>query len=54
MYAPVVTRFVTNGVKIDRKCATYGSHIRAMPEMIEWTVAAKLELEEIHELDMEF
>ena len=54
MYAPVVTRFVTYDVKIDKKCAAYGSHILAMPEMIEWTAAAKLEPEEIDELDMEF
>jgi glutathione S-transferase len=54
MYAPVVTRFVTYDVKIDKKCAAYGSHILAMPEMIEWTAAAKLEAEEIEELDMEF
>ena len=54
MYAPVVTRFVTYDVKVDKKCAAYGKHILAMPEMIEWTAAAKLEPEEIEELDMEF
>jgi glutathione S-transferase len=54
MYAPVVTRFVTYDVKVDRKCAAYGALILAMPEMIEWTAAAKLEPEEIDELDMEF
>ncbi len=54
MYAPVVTRFVTYDVKLDKKCAAYGAHILAMPEMIEWTAAAKLEPEEIDELDMEF
>jgi len=54
MYAPVVTRFVTYDVKVDRKCAGYGSHILAMPELIEWTAAAKLEPDEIDELDMEF
>jgi len=54
MYAPVVTRFVTYDVKVDRKCAGYGATILAMPEMVEWTAAAKLEPEEIDELDMEF
>ena len=54
MYAPVVTRFVTYDVKLDRPCAAYGKAILAMPEMIEWTRAAKDEPEEIDELDMEF
>ena len=54
MYAPVVTRFVTYDVKVDRQCAAYGKHILAMPEMIEWIAAAKKEPEEIDELDMEF
>ena len=54
MYAPVVTRFVTYDVKLDRRCAAYGKEILAMPEMIEWTAAAKREPEEIDELDMEF
>ena len=54
MYAPVVTRFVTYDVKLDRVCATYGKHILALPEMVEWTAAARNEPEEIDELDMEF
>src|ERR1700681_3839685 len=54
MYAPVVTRFVTYDVKIDKKCAAYGSHILAMPEMIEWTAAAKLEPDENEVHVMEF
>jgi glutathione S-transferase len=54
MYAPVVTRFVTYDVKVDRKLAAFGATILAMPEMLEWTAAAKLEPEEIDELDMEF
>ena len=29
MYAPVVTRFVTYDVKVDRKCAAYGARILA-------------------------
>jgi len=54
MYAPVVTRFVTYDVKVDRKCAAYGAQVLALPEMIEWTAAARREPEEIDELDMEF
>jgi glutathione S-transferase len=54
MYAPVVTRFLTYGVKLDLQCARYCERIMAMPEMIEWVSAAKREPEEIDELDMEF
>lgn len=54
MYAPVVTRFVTYDVKVDKKCAAFGAAILAMPELIAWTEAAKLEHEDIDELDMEF
>ena len=54
MYAPVVTRLVTYDVKLDRRCAAYGAHVLALPEMIEWTAAAAAEPEEIEELDMEF
>jgi glutathione S-transferase len=54
MYAPVVTRFLTYGVKLPKPCAEYCKTIMAMPEMKEWVVAAKAEPEEIEELDMEF
>jgi glutathione S-transferase len=54
MYAPVVTRFLTYDVKLDRQCNVYGAEIMAMPEMVEWINAAKLEPDEIDELDMEF
>lgn len=54
MYAPVVTRFATYDVKLDRRCSAYGELILAMPEMVEWTAAAKREPEEIDELDIEF
>ena len=54
MYAPVVTRFVTYDVKVDRACAAYGKQILAMPEMVEWIEAAQREPEEIDELDVEF
>jgi glutathione S-transferase len=54
MYAPVVTRFVTYDVALDRECAAYCKQIMALPEMVEWIAAAKKEPEEIDELDMEF
>ncbi|TMH57755.1 MAG: glutathione S-transferase family protein [Betaproteobacteria bacterium] len=54
MYAPVVTRFVTYEVKLDKPCTAYAGEIIRMPEMIEWTAAAQKEPDEIDELDMEF
>ena len=54
MYAPVVTRFLTYDVKLNKPCADYCRTIMAMPEMKEWVAAAKREPEEIEELDMEF
>jgi glutathione S-transferase len=54
MFAPVVTRFLTYGVKLNKPCTEYCKTIMAMPEMREWIVAAKREPEEIEELDMDF
>ncbi len=54
MYAPVATRFVTYDVKLDPVSAGYRDLIMAMPEMVEWIAAAKLEPEEIEELEAEF
>ena len=54
MYAPVVTRFRTYHVTVDAQCTAYGNKIMAMPEMKEWIAAAKLESDDIEELDMEF
>jgi glutathione S-transferase len=54
MYAPVATRFVTYDVKLDPVSADYRDLIMAMPEMAEWIAAAKLEPEEIEELEAEF
>jgi glutathione S-transferase len=54
MYAPVVTRFLTYGVRLNKPCIEYCQTIMAMPEMKEWIAAARLEPEEIEELDMEF
>lgn len=54
MYAPVVTRFKTYDVKLDPVCNAYADHIMALPEMQEWIAAAKLEPEDIDELEVEF
>jgi len=54
MFAPVATRFLTYDVKLDKACAAYCRTIMAMPEMQQWVAAAKLEPEEIEELDMDF
>lgn len=54
MYAPVVTRFLTYHVEVDRVCSAYCKQIMAMPEMKEWIAAARQEREDIEELDMEF
>ena len=54
MYAPVVTRFITYDVKLDARCTAYAKTIMALPEIQAWIAAAKLEHEDIDELDMEF
>ena len=54
MYAPVVTRFMSYDVALDAVCTAYCQRIIAMPEMQEWIEAAKLEPEDIDELEAEF
>jgi glutathione S-transferase len=54
MYAPVVTRFMSYDVALDKACAAYCKRIIELPAMQEWIAAAKLEPEEIDELDAEF
>ena len=54
MYAPVVTRFATYDVKLDRQCSDYCERIMALPEMVAWIKAARREPDDIDELDMEF
>ncbi len=54
MYAPVVTRFLSYDVKLDKVSADYCKRIMALPAMQEWVAAAKLEPDEIDELDAEF
>ena len=54
MYAPVVTRFLSYDVSLDRECAAYCKRIMELPAMQEWVAAAKQEPDEIDELDAEF
>jgi glutathione S-transferase len=54
MYAPVCTRFATYEVALDALCAGYRDHILGLPEMTEWTAGARLESEEVEELEVEF
>ena len=54
MYAPVATRFMTYDVKIDADCAAYVQRVLAHPAVAEWIADAKLEVEEIEELEVEF
>ena len=54
MFAPVATRFLTYDVKLPEACRGYCTTVMAMPEMQAWVAAAKLEPDEIEELDMDF
>jgi glutathione S-transferase len=54
MYAPVVTRFQTYDVALDRVCSAYSERILALPDMVEWTVASQAEVEEVAELEIDF
>ena len=54
MYAPVCTRFQTYDVQLDEVCSAYCAHILALPDMVEWTKEALLEVEEVSELEVEF
>jgi glutathione S-transferase len=54
MYAPVCTRFLTYDVAVDPTSSAYCRTIMAIPEMAEWIAAAKVEPDELEELDVEF
>ncbi len=54
MYAPVCARFHTYDVKLDAACMAYMDRILALPQMVEWTTAARDEPEELQELEVEF
>ncbi len=53
MFAPVCTRFATYDVDLDRVSEAYKERILALPDMVEWTDAAKLEPEMVSELEVE-
>jgi glutathione S-transferase len=57
MYAPVCTRFVTYGVDLPEDCATYVDAVIRLPDMVQWSAAARDEhdaLAELEEVDVEF
>ena len=54
MYAPVVTRFQTYDVTLDKRCEAYSAAVLAHPFVREWMDAAREEREEIEELEVEF
>jgi glutathione S-transferase len=54
MYAPVVTRFLTYDVALDKASLAYCKRVMELPAMKEWFAAARQEPDEIDELDAEF
>jgi glutathione S-transferase len=54
MYAPVVSRFRTYGVKLEGAPKAYAERVWDLPTMREWREAALAEKEEIEELEVEF
>lgn len=54
MYAPVVSRFRTYGVKLDGALEAYADRIWDLPSMKEWREGALAEHDEIEELEVEF
>jgi glutathione S-transferase len=54
MFAPVVTRFLTYHVELDKASERYCEHIMALPEMKEWVMGALEEPDDIEELEVEF
>ncbi len=54
MYAPICSRFTTYDVALDPPLQVYCNTIMALPHMQEWIAAAKVEPDELEELDVEF
>ncbi len=54
MYAPVCSRFTTYDVGLDPSSQNYCNTIMTLPYMQEWIAAAKVEPDELEELDVEF
>ena len=45
---------MTYDVQINSTLAAYGKKVMALPEMVEWVAAARLEPAEIEELEVEY
>lgn len=54
MYAPVCSRFTTYDVKLDPATKAYCKLVLSHPAIKEWSAAAKVEPDELEELDVEF
>ena len=54
MFAPVCSRFATYHVRLDSDAAGYRDHILGWAPMVEWAEAARVEPDEMEELDVEF
>jgi len=54
VFAPVVTRFMTYDVPLNPACMAYCQTVMAMPELQAWIAAARLEPDEIEQVDMDF
>jgi len=54
MYAPVVMRFKTYGIKLTPACMKYCEQIIANPFIKEWIEAAQAEPDDIEELEVEY
>jgi hypothetical protein len=54
MYAPICSRFLTYDVTLSDAAADYCRTMMRHPYMKEWIAAAKLEPDELEELDVEF
>jgi glutathione S-transferase len=54
MYAPVVTRFMTYDVPLDALCSSYAQRVLGHSAVSDWIADAKLEVDEIEELEVEF
>ncbi|MCI4678244.1 glutathione S-transferase family protein [Rhodoblastus acidophilus] len=54
MFAPVCSRFATYDLTLDSECAGFRDQILGWEPMAEWAEAAKVEPDEMEELDVEF
>jgi glutathione S-transferase len=54
MFAPVVLRFTTYAIALDKPCQSYCKHILEMPQMKQWIADAMAEPDDIEELEVEF